>query len=327
VLEGIREKFELTLGGETKAPPLAAGPAAAGPIATAPDATPNDGSLVAWLQKEMSQIVMELLKLDAGDVSPDKILLDLGFDSIGLLEPAHEVGKGVPARSIFGLPIYTVVASLDNTAWLGPEYTVTAEHKSGEPAPAAAEGEATGFIVVPFLRGASTDLNMTLALALIAMTMTQVYGLQALGPSYLTKFFTLPIDEIAKNPMKAIDRRWACSIDLRTGQDHLVHLPSFRQHVRRHGAHLRADDARAGARCPAVLPAGDLLRVDPGAGVRHADPDLHVAGHDLASRRRSRRRASLNGNRLAASRAPVTFGLNTVKEDLLHGSRSGNDSG
>jgi F-type H+-transporting ATPase subunit a len=122
-----------------------------------------------------------------------------GFDSIGLLEPAHEVGKGAPARSIFGLPIYTVVGSLDNTAWLGPEY------KSAESETGSSEGGATGFIVTPFLRGASTDLNMTLALALIAMTMTQVYGLQALGPGYLSKFFTLPIDVIAKDPMKAID--------------------------------------------------------------------------------------------------------------------------
>src|SRR5438045_8764361 len=36
---------------------------------------------------------MELLKLDAGDMSSDKILLDLGFDSIGLTTFANAVNE------------------------------------------------------------------------------------------------------------------------------------------------------------------------------------------------------------------------------------------
>ncbi len=43
--------------------------------------------------------------------------------------------------------------------------------------------------VVPFVRVASTDLNFTIALALIAVFMTQVIGVRALGASYFTKFF------------------------------------------------------------------------------------------------------------------------------------------
>jgi F-type H+-transporting ATPase subunit a len=43
--------------------------------------------------------------------------------------------------------------------------------------------------VLPFLRPPSTDLNLTVALALVAVTMTQVMGFRALGLSYLTKFF------------------------------------------------------------------------------------------------------------------------------------------
>jgi F-type H+-transporting ATPase subunit a len=53
--------------------------------------------------------------------------------------------------------------------------------------------------VVPFLRATATDLNFTLALALIAVVMTQVVGVRAQGIGYFTKFintktfFTKPI--------------------------------------------------------------------------------------------------------------------------------------
>jgi F-type H+-transporting ATPase subunit a len=45
--------------------------------------------------------------------------------------------------------------------------------------------------VVPFVRVASTDLNFTLALALITVFMTQVFGVRALGISYFTKFINV----------------------------------------------------------------------------------------------------------------------------------------
>ncbi|MDX1435808.1 MAG: F0F1 ATP synthase subunit A [Anaerolineales bacterium] len=43
--------------------------------------------------------------------------------------------------------------------------------------------------IIPFLRVASTDLNFTLALALLSVIFTQIYGVRALGISYFTKFF------------------------------------------------------------------------------------------------------------------------------------------
>jgi F-type H+-transporting ATPase subunit a len=49
----------------------------------------------------------------------------------------------------------------------------------------------TGYIVTPFVRPVSTDLNFTLALALISVTMTQVIGFRAQGIRYLTKFFNV----------------------------------------------------------------------------------------------------------------------------------------
>jgi len=46
-----------------------------------------------------------------------------------------------------------------------------------------------GYVIVPFFRGISVDLNFTLAIALISVIMTQVIGFQAQGFGYLSKFF------------------------------------------------------------------------------------------------------------------------------------------
>ena len=49
-------------------------------------------------------------------------------------------------------------------------------------------------LLVPYFRGASTDLNTTLAIALVAMISVQFWGIKALGfRSYAGKFFINPI--------------------------------------------------------------------------------------------------------------------------------------
>lgn len=56
-----------------------------------------------------------------------------------------------------------------------------------------------GFHIVPFIRVLSTDLNFTVALALISVCMTQIIGIRAQGVKYFTKYwntktlFTKPI--------------------------------------------------------------------------------------------------------------------------------------
>jgi len=50
-------------------------------------------------------------------------------------------------------------------------------------------------VLVPFYRVPASDLNFTLALALIAFTVVELAGIQALGLGYLSKFFSL------KSPM------------------------------------------------------------------------------------------------------------------------------
>ena len=89
-----------------------------------------------------------------------------GVDSIGVLEPVEHHGYAV--EDLAG-PFATIVESDD------------AHHDD--------HGEQ--FALVPFVRVVSTDLNFTVALALIAVFMTQVMGVRALGAGYFTKFFNV----------------------------------------------------------------------------------------------------------------------------------------
>jgi F-type H+-transporting ATPase subunit a len=84
-----------------------------------------------------------------------------GFESIGVLHHAH--GEGYEIQHL-------------NEAWslLLP-----------------AKVEHDGYILAPFLRGVSVDLNFTFALALIAVVMIQVVGFRAQGIGYLSKFFNV----------------------------------------------------------------------------------------------------------------------------------------
>lgn len=75
-------------------------------------------------------------------------------------------------------------------------------------APEDAEGnkpEDADWTIVPFVRAAATDLNFTIALALISVIFTQYFGFRALGPRYLSKFFTFSGDKIKKNPLSLMD--------------------------------------------------------------------------------------------------------------------------
>jgi len=99
-----------------------------------------------------------------------------GFESIGFVEEVEHAG-------------YTAVSLGGN--W----FNVTT--------PEVTEG---GAVVVPFLRGLSTDLNFTLALALISVIMTQVIGVQAQGFGYFSKFSTCA--RFSLDPFLA---SWICS--------------------------------------------------------------------------------------------------------------------
>ena len=71
------------------------------------------------------------------------------------------------------------------------------------PHPNSDEAKRVPWVVLPLVRVASTDLNMTLTLALIAVVMVQVVGVRALGIGYFTKFFNF--STLFKSPLGGID--------------------------------------------------------------------------------------------------------------------------
>ena len=82
-----------------------------------------------------------------------------GFESIGFVRAA--TGEGYATAPLFGNVLQLLPGAV----------------------------EKGGYILVPFARGISLDLNFTFALALISVVMTQVIGFQAQGIGYLSKFF------------------------------------------------------------------------------------------------------------------------------------------
>ena len=71
------------------------------------------------------------------------------------------------------------------------------------PDPRSEDAKRVPWVVLPFVRVASTDLNMTLTLGLISFFMIQYIGFKALGIGYLTKFFNF--GTLFKSPLGGID--------------------------------------------------------------------------------------------------------------------------
>ncbi len=104
-----------------------------------------------------------------------------GFGSIGILEHPHVAGQ---TGFIASGPILTgIPAAAAESHGEAPTKPATKEEHP------AAEESAEGYIVVPFFRPPSTDLNFTLALGLLVVVLSQYFGVKALGPGYFRKFF------------------------------------------------------------------------------------------------------------------------------------------
>lgn len=126
-----------------------------------------------------------------------------GFESFGYMKEGHG-SYGYKAVELIPGALYTIDK--------GHPISEAATHPQAE----ASHAEETSSIgateikedkyyeVVPFLRGSATDLNFPFALALVAVVMTQVYGVWASGPGYFEKFFQVRA-LINRGPFGAID--------------------------------------------------------------------------------------------------------------------------
>ncbi|MCZ7574128.1 MAG: F0F1 ATP synthase subunit A [Ardenticatenaceae bacterium] len=110
-----------------------------------------------------------------------------GVDSIGVV--AHE--EGAPhAYELRGGPGLYIVSN--PAAAELPAGGAAVPESEGHPVygPRIVDGKAYGELL-PIFRTATTDLNLTLGLALISVVLVQYFGVQALGVSYFSKFFNL----------------------------------------------------------------------------------------------------------------------------------------
>jgi F-type H+-transporting ATPase subunit a len=114
----------------------------------------------AWAKRVfpwMASIIFLVLAVNWMELIP-------GVDSIGRLEAAT---NGYPVQSlgqIGGLPVATVLKGAEQSG---------------------------GFNLVPWVRVASTDLNFTIALAIVSVVVIQIFGFQAHGLGYVTKFLNV----------------------------------------------------------------------------------------------------------------------------------------
>jgi len=110
-----------------------------------------------------------------------------GFESIGRIKQVEE-GTGYAPVKLLSIGSLNIL-SIDK----GQPVKVQELESEGEASQTfeAETGLCTACEVVPFLRGSATDLNFTFALAVIAVVMTQVFGVWAFGLPYFEKFFQL----------------------------------------------------------------------------------------------------------------------------------------
>ena len=133
------------------------------------------------------------------------------------------------------------------------------------------------WVVLPYVRVPSTDVNMTIALALAAVVMTQVMGFRALGFGYLTKFFNFRT--LFNSPLGGID----LAVGLLELIGEIARILSFA--FRLLGTYLRWLDLALCDELPgddfalAILHSGVFRGGYPGFGLRHVNSNLHEPGY------------------------------------------------
>ena len=114
---------------------------------------------------------------------------------LGAIGPAHTTSEGgiAPDAERFGIPRVVLIGGdfqdLEPLHAAG-DHGAAGDHASAEDHASAGHHD-DHVLIVPFLRAPSSDLNMTLALALITGILTQWFGLRSHGVRYLGNFLPL----------------------------------------------------------------------------------------------------------------------------------------
>lgn len=137
-----------------------------------------------------------------------------GVDSVGKIEPievAYEeagVKTGYAKTYILGIPSLDggrPVTLTEEQIHEIEEAAAHGEEAHGEEEGAHHDSEYGGYVILPYVRPAATDLNVPLALAVISVFWTQVVGVQSLGLGYFRKFFLPPVTGSSSIGMKLIE--------------------------------------------------------------------------------------------------------------------------
>lgn len=170
---------------------------------------PGVDSIGIWEHKPFFETEKAILALEEG---PDGLDHKTAVDEVlasGLFEDLDKKDKGDLRDGLFLIRKTNVqdgatAQVMDHLPGAHGEKLEKLEGKFGR------TGDAADWTIVPFLRPSATDLNMTLAFALIAMIMVYYFGMKYLGfRDYWAKFFPFIGkgfgQQVAANPIRGID--------------------------------------------------------------------------------------------------------------------------
>lgn len=162
------------------------------------------GTLIALLFADVLIIVLAIA-ISSGVKKGNLILTGITGGVEALLEMLHGMTEGTAGKwtkAIFPwFATITLIVMIANWTELIPgvetigllEKSAHGEYAVQQVGPfqsivKAEEGHGE-YLLIPFVRVVSTDLNFTVALALVAVTMIQVFGIRAQGGAYFSKFW------------------------------------------------------------------------------------------------------------------------------------------
>ncbi len=116
-----------------------------------------------------------------------------GVDAIGTVHcaDAEEGVKGYGV-TLIGEGVYRLDMAGGTIPRTGELSLAACPTEHGEGGEEAGSVDDLRYVISPYLRTATTDLNLTLALALIAVFAVQFFGVKSSGMAYFTKFINLP---------------------------------------------------------------------------------------------------------------------------------------